>query len=362
MPKLNSSWARRVNETVKPKIPQIIDAFVAFYGEEYREKISQRLNNTIFVFTDVSTTESDDINSTANIKYRQSVLDLLIEEDIVDAEEIYLDMCADGAYGGASGSAYVGFRFSNITQPAAICFLPKLTKINDSILFHELNHIVLSDLNLDGKFLNRRMGLSILKYYIDIENQIAIFDDTVFGDEKEEQLSLFDEVINDYLSIKILKAAQSEGFKFGTTEILSSAYSAAFTPLESFFEKYLKEIKEAVLNGNKAALTNLFTKDDFDDLLENIDALITIDNKEFEFLQGWFEENNFDLEKLMKQFDGSSLSYPAVVEEYVFAAKAVEKLAAKARRTKHKSHTKTKVEKKSNKSGAVFENDDQSLL
>ena len=37
---------------IKDKLPQIIEYFVKFYGEEYRKEITEKLSNTIFVFTD----------------------------------------------------------------------------------------------------------------------------------------------------------------------------------------------------------------------------------------------------------------------------------------------------------------------
>ena len=37
---------------IKDKLPQIIEYFVEFYGEGYRKDITEKLSNTIFVFTD----------------------------------------------------------------------------------------------------------------------------------------------------------------------------------------------------------------------------------------------------------------------------------------------------------------------
>ncbi len=37
---------------LKNKLPQIIEYFVKFYGEEYRSQIKDRIDNTIFIFAD----------------------------------------------------------------------------------------------------------------------------------------------------------------------------------------------------------------------------------------------------------------------------------------------------------------------
>ena len=159
MEKLDSAWARKVSNIVKEKVPEIIEIFVEYYGEEYREAISNKFNNTFFVFTDISSDENSNVNSPANLKYRESVLDMFEEEQIIDIDEAYMDMCNDLMIGGA---AFIGFRLSNLTQPVPICFLPKLSEINDSILFHELNHIILSELKFEDGHLVRRMGLTDL--------------------------------------------------------------------------------------------------------------------------------------------------------------------------------------------------------
>ncbi|MCI8555983.1 MAG: hypothetical protein HFI85_05420, partial [Clostridia bacterium] len=46
MEKLDSAWARKVSNIVKEKVPEIIEIFVEYYGEEYREAISNKFNNT----------------------------------------------------------------------------------------------------------------------------------------------------------------------------------------------------------------------------------------------------------------------------------------------------------------------------
>ena len=41
-----------LNNPLENKLPKIIDYFVKFYGEKYRERITTRLNNATYIFTE----------------------------------------------------------------------------------------------------------------------------------------------------------------------------------------------------------------------------------------------------------------------------------------------------------------------
>ena len=41
-----------LNNPIENKLPTAIEYFVKVYGEKYRERITTRLNDTIFVFVD----------------------------------------------------------------------------------------------------------------------------------------------------------------------------------------------------------------------------------------------------------------------------------------------------------------------
>lgn len=353
MEKLDSAWARKVSNIVKEKVPEIIEIFVEYYGEEYREAISNKFNNTFFVFTDISRDENSNVNSPANLKYRESVLDMFEEEQIIDIDETYMNMCNDLMIGGA---AFIGFRLSNLTHPVPICFLPKLSEINDSILFHELNHIILSELKFEDGHLVRRMGLTDLKYFVDYTYNMVYNNDDYYASRNEELLNVLDEVINDYISLEIWKISREREFEFGSPKRLNSYYSVAFLPLESFFKEYMKEIKEAVLDGKREALTELFSYSDLYEFAQDIEYLLSLDNQECNFVDEWFNENNLNARKLMIIDDYSE--FPVVIEDYGNALKDVKKSAAKAHRKVQKADENLQAKEEEDSSVSAQDNDE----
>ncbi len=253
---------------IKDKLPQICEFFIKYYGENYREHITSRLNNTTFIFLDEKKSGKEDY-----------ALKLIEQSSIIDLDVIYNDLVlSNDNLTKFEGFAFLSARIDNLEQVAAACVLPPIEKLSDQILFHELNHIIHSGV----KFLNKnnesrlmvRYGLLRQYYDIDLENKTANFK---VSDKEAEDMKFYDgfnEVVTEWTSLKVLKLAEEAGFKCGGAKNADAIYSVAFPVVGDFIEGLINTIKTTFLEGNKKELLNYITSDEFDKLCKAINALI----------------------------------------------------------------------------------------
>lgn len=111
-----------------------------------------------------------------------------------------------------------------------LCLLNQYLNLDMGTLVHEFNHIVESDKISDkeNNFIGYKCGFKD-STKDDIVNQFNGY-------------HLFDEVVNDYISLKIYKLMKDDGFKLGYEECKKSEYSKAFPLLKDFLEENLQDI------------------------------------------------------------------------------------------------------------------------
>ena len=123
----------------------------------------------------------------------------------------------------------------------SFCVLPTIFNLCDSTLFHELNHIAVSDILSNNETnLIVKTGILVSSFDKDLNVSIGMMKD-----------SLVNEVINDYFALKICREFERNGGNIGLTSNVPSTYSRAFPLLKEFIEDNFNELKECLMNKDK---------------------------------------------------------------------------------------------------------------
>ncbi len=263
----NFKTAKEINDIVHEKMPQIIECFVEVYGEAYRERITNRLNNTLCIFIEPSSgmTESDENN------YYESLEDLILENsDIIYIRENFNEISFISFFGAVGGGAFTSVRKNDfLAKPVSVCFFRNLEKLYDKTFFHELNHVIMSDVVFNSQYMAVRLGIKTNKFQkIDEDSYKSIYDND------EEKRRALNEVYTDYLAMKVYEVAKKQGFELGEGKATNSAYSCAFELLEELFEDNSEILADCFLNGNINRLLDQIGAENFDKLLEVTDKAI----------------------------------------------------------------------------------------
>ena len=134
-----------------------------------------------------------------------------------------------------------------------VCLLSEYFSLDTSSLVHEFNHIVECDRLVDstGKFKGFKTGFSA---------------GTLASDAEE----LLDEIVNDYISLKVNKLMERDGFNVGGAGYMPSAYSKVFPLLEGFIEENLNDIIACRMSSDSKAFARKIGEENFCKVVEAV--------------------------------------------------------------------------------------------
>lgn len=292
------------NKILRQNLPKIVDYFSRVYGEEYRDIIQDRLDNTIFVFMDLDKKD--------NLIDGEKLIDIesLIGGDIVF--EYIKNAVGEGV--NAAGN-FTSAYYDNPTRPVNICVLPETEICNDAILIHEIGHIIESDVKLEGKTFKTHTGFMKAVYRVDIIGERYKDESDQYDPVRYQQLTNLNEVINDYMTLKVVKLMQKQGFQIFDNEITSSLYSLAFPALQDFFDRVAPHLIKSGFIGRVKDLPKLVGGQEFNLLLDDIQFLFQKYGKERLNIEKFFKDNNLSAYSLMREKDLSWL--PENIRGYI---------------------------------------------
>ncbi len=121
----------------------------------------------------------------------------------------------------------------------AVCVFNSFYNLSSSDIIHELNHVIEADVKVTKNVMSIKTGFRYTKQYVDGGEYGDIF----YPDIRHDA-TMFNEIINDYLAIKINKILVKDNFKIGDVKLptTSSAYSDLFPIFEDFIEENMQEI------------------------------------------------------------------------------------------------------------------------
>ena len=156
--------------------------------------------------------------------------------------------------------------------------------LNDNYIVHETNHAVSSSAKLIDEFICVKNGvkpnLSMLEKYSDFKNVIKL--------KGYEEYRAINEVLNDYLTGKILEIMEKDGFKISPIKNSTSIYSAILPIFKDFFDRHLNAIKNKYISDNSKDLIKYFGEENFNELATVMSKMLNIILKENKF---YIDEN-----------------------------------------------------------------------
>lgn len=154
-----------------------------------------------------------------------------------------------------------------------LCFLNEFTKLGTETFVHECNHIIATDrvCNDRGEFLGYKTGFRFCS----------------------KQYELLDEVVNDYLALKVYDMMKADGFVVGGEKFIPSTYANAFPLLKNFIEDNLEDIKECLMSEDAFMFAKKIGVENFDMLANAVNAYFDIGDRETIAL-AYQELKNFD--------------------------------------------------------------------
>ena len=272
-------------------------------GYNYSDYVNnEQLMNAIF--------NKNIINQLNTLKHNQEI-DILknssLEHHIQQLNEANLK-CGNGAIIGSlkrfllspgKTAAFCVYSRDVNNNVKRICVCP--VHSHDSTIWHELGHIVQSSILYEQeKFCILKAGLAPYKIidtnYLNINSVdeinklppyinhktdavLALYlDRNVEKYVNETDLKHeFDEVVNDYLAIKMYNKAQKDGFTIvGSEGTFQSTYSLMFPIMEEFIEKNLNNLKTLAIESNYDALQEYFGRTSFKELKDNLHDILQI--------------------------------------------------------------------------------------
>lgn len=160
--------------------------------------------------------------------------------------------------------------YSNKKQ-TSICVLGTFFQLFDSHLVHEFNHIIEMDYRLENGVIKNKCGFDYENISIASGNKTSI-----------SNCELLNEVVNDYLSRKVLSLMQNDGFLVGHESDSGSSYTKAFPLLSQLIEDNLDDIIEARMSDRSMQFAEKIGMENFTILANSTSTLFEI-LKQFPF-------------------------------------------------------------------------------
>lgn len=295
---------RNIDITSVSKIKK--DAYIsALEALLSKKKITSKLRKQdcleLFNFLGFNVNNFEELNSNAEIKklinnkelnltyekIRTEMLENLIEKCVyINSSFNYLNSLGLLVYPEAYKSIIKQFIINNfqtagLTCPTTdeentlhpLCFLNEFTKLGTETFVHECNHIIATDrvCNDRGEFLGYKTGFRFCS----------------------KQYELLDEVVNDYLALKVYDMMKADGFVVGGEKFIPSTYANAFPLLKNFIEDNLEDIKECLMSEDAFMFAKKIGVENFDMLANAVNAYFDIGDRETIAL-AYQELKNFD--------------------------------------------------------------------
>lgn len=186
------------------------------------------------------------------------------------------------------GAVMLQYIDSKTDELKFVCLFPDAVSVCDYAIFHELNHVIESDLvkSAEDGFV-AKCGFEIFeRKYL---NEDFCFENLLAGKKvKGEETSrpkreseIFNEIINDYFALQMYKKVREKGKVYAFGDMRLSAYMSCYDFLKGFVVKYEKQIIDCRLSKDPKAFEKLIGKDNME--------LLSIS---FDFLFNYYENYN----------------------------------------------------------------------
>lgn len=238
----------------------LLELFVAFYGEKHRDYIVDTLSSVKFIFPS-QMTEDDMQNFDIDERIKSSFMDGLKEfkSSLSDAQAYcngYLD------------------KNGNFQKCVVLS-----GKYNDHQLIHELNHV------LEMRFLEKCKDS--FKYFSGFDIVEEKFNVQTTEDERE--FTEFNEVVNENITKRILEKKKEMGIEFSPYKDESSGYFWGEKISQKFIDYFMHDLMKCRITGQPYKFKKLIGEDNFNKISSNIKLIMSKNDFEIVVLRDKIE-------------------------------------------------------------------------
>lgn len=262
---------------IKENLNVIIDSFVMYYGEEYRDIITNRIKNTNF-YTYISSctieaiydylieykTFNDEFIEIFN-KYNKKGDFAKIFDNGIKIDNFYKKQIISSLSSNVQINGFHVFTFDKHNNPTSNVFVALFADTKN--LIHELNHSITSE---------------VLAFEINDDNVPAtIVRNGIANTHAANHYKLgngLEEIINDKIAEEITENFYNLGGSFPKSKIKypETIYSELFPIIDKFYNKYKDLLKIARITGNTNILFTKIKKEKFIEFQNMIDECLEI--------------------------------------------------------------------------------------
>ena len=250
------------NKLISNNINILIEAFVKYYGEEYRNKIAISINSIIFTWfrqkylDEFYNNYKNYLHNGGDIKYflKYDINEVIgATKNISDYKDKIKNTLNNSEYNFASNTTF--FNDKNIIE---IINLP-IFMSTDRVLLHEVNHVIVCN-NL---------------FYVEEDNEEYLVRKD--GLEVDTKYNIFEEIINELSSIEITAMFHAlKGSIFGSKFKVCNDYEKLFPLVEPFYIKYKDILKRVRISLNYNELFKYIDKNVYDEYAKFINKVFYI--------------------------------------------------------------------------------------
>ncbi len=208
-----------------------------------------------------------------NVFYKEAIKDLQNYGKVYEINRFVAPIYSYIFFGRVNG--YVKTAMSE-NGYETFCILPQYLMLDNRVPVHEMGHIIDTNfIKVNGKDYIK-MGFTLSRNHLkqtdsDYDlNQVKV-DKNVFSLDYDGY-ELFNEVVNDYFSVKIANRMREDGFSIGNHKDGHSYYSKAFVLMKDFIEENKQDLIDCKMIGSEKIIDERFGE-------ENIDMLAAAVNQ-----------------------------------------------------------------------------------
>ncbi len=244
-------------DSISDKLDSIKEEFVLFYGEKFRKEITERIENTLFIFVNPYESEEECAEFIDMVKVKFAKYQFLSENSIYkNIKSFKENTFKNGKNTLAEGVCLATISRLKLNKCYSIILLPTKDRLCDQVLFHELNHAVTTSSKLLKDTFEINVGFSSQR------GKAA-----EYNKENWYNVVPFTEVITDYFACAIYENAKKNGIKIGEKGDENISYKSVFPMLEPFLEENYELIKNCFIENNRQGIINAVGKDNYNKLV-----------------------------------------------------------------------------------------------
>lgn len=295
--KLKSKYDKLIKDSLNSNKKILIESFVEYYGEEYRNTIEKKLNDIDFVFyinwESIITTIKEYIPNVENPNKYEDFINFVNSKTKKESffTKYFKSMTEksslpDNIVGTTNPSIfnipYIKFvlpKFLDSPSARCCCYTDESLNVNKVIFFailclsektiiHEINHAITNDIiafNYNDEKIKERLFKS------------GLFTDVTGQSEKNE--NILEELINEKAALEITKIFKQKGGDFSSfclnVPTLFCPYNMNLYLIDEFYDTFKEYIKIARISENKNVLIERIGKTNYENFIKLVNSCYT---------------------------------------------------------------------------------------